>query len=180
MLLLLEFLIYKLIVTSQILNVEFCCETLMNVWVPGQSCWSRWSTPTIKGVVRATSRDSIWHHTGRELGPLPWWVQGRTKPVNLYHMRVEWLALIGVRAPHGSKELVPWQSGIRAKSDRGGPNQESLKSLSQKFLKVLAKRRWWEWVPGVLVSQYDTMSHSMKTKWSNKLKMIISPRWAGS
>nr|GEY13018.1 hypothetical protein [Tanacetum cinerariifolium] len=24
-----------------------------------------------KGVVRATSRDSIWHYTGRELGPLP-------------------------------------------------------------------------------------------------------------
>nr|GEZ83188.1 hypothetical protein [Tanacetum cinerariifolium] len=43
----------------------------INVRVAGLFLLVLLEYPNGKGVVRATSRDSIWHYTGRELGPLP-------------------------------------------------------------------------------------------------------------
>ncbi|GKF70824.1 hypothetical protein Tco_0203881, partial [Tanacetum coccineum] len=43
----------------------------MNARVAGLFLLVLLEYPNGKGVVRATSRDSIWHYTGRELGSLP-------------------------------------------------------------------------------------------------------------
>nr|GEX59923.1 hypothetical protein [Tanacetum cinerariifolium] len=46
-------------------------KTYMNARVAGLFMLVLLEYPNGKCVVRATSRDSIWHHTGWELGPLP-------------------------------------------------------------------------------------------------------------
>ncbi|GKC71543.1 hypothetical protein Tco_1117426 [Tanacetum coccineum] len=43
----------------------------MNVRVAGLFLLALLGYPNGKGIVSNTSRDSIWHYTGRELGPLP-------------------------------------------------------------------------------------------------------------
>ncbi|GKA51316.1 hypothetical protein Tco_0744512 [Tanacetum coccineum] len=51
----------------------------------------------------------------------------------------------------------PVTSGIRVKSDRGGPKQNHSSCSPKKFLKVLAAQRWWECVPGCRSSVRMTM-----------------------
>ncbi|GKA48565.1 hypothetical protein Tco_0741523 [Tanacetum coccineum] len=49
----------------------FAWKAYMNVRVAGLFLLVLLEYPNGKGVVRAMSRDSIWHYTGLELGPLP-------------------------------------------------------------------------------------------------------------
>ncbi|GKD11550.1 hypothetical protein Tco_1195957 [Tanacetum coccineum] len=68
----------------------------------------------------------------------------------------------------------PVTSGIRVKSDRGGPKQNHSSCSPKKFLKVLAAQRWWECVPSMLKSQLEfTISHSMEARRSNELIQMV-------
>ncbi|GKB36419.1 putative reverse transcriptase domain-containing protein [Tanacetum coccineum] len=91
-------------------------EAYMNARVAGYSCWSRWSTPTLRVWQDETSEPLL--YAGRMAGPY------RCKD-----------------ATRGLKDDSV-TSGIRAKSDRGGPKQNRSSYSPKKFLKVLAALSW--------------------------------------
>nr|GEY43323.1 RNA-directed DNA polymerase, eukaryota [Tanacetum cinerariifolium] len=91
------------------------------------SAWKEYVNARVAGLFLlylTRVENSIWHHTGRELG----WMAG----------------------PYRCKDATrgrnddPVTSGIRARLDRGGPKQNRLSCSPQKFLKVLVAQRWRE------------------------------------
>nr|GFB43958.1 hypothetical protein [Tanacetum cinerariifolium] len=110
-----------------------------------------------KGVVRATSRglDMELHSSGVRAAPLMSPMHDETSEPLLY---AGWMA-----DPYRCKDATrgqnddPVTSGIRARSDRGGPKQNHSNCSPKKFLKVLAAQRWRECVFEMLKSQYDVV-----------------------
>ncbi|GJY80183.1 hypothetical protein Tco_0492934 [Tanacetum coccineum] len=113
--------------------------------------------PDGKGVVRATSRglDMAPHWSGVGAALLMSPREDETSEPLLY---AGWMAgpyRVEDATRGRNDDLVT--SGIKAKSDRGGPKKNRLSCSPKKFLKVLAAQRWRECVPGMLKSQYDVV-----------------------
>ncbi|GJZ02260.1 hypothetical protein Tco_0520221 [Tanacetum coccineum] len=113
----------------------------MNARVAGLPLLVLLEYPNGKGVIRATSRglDMALHWSGVEAAPLMSPRHDETNEPLLYE---GWMAGL-----YRCKEFTRGRnddsvtSGIRAKSDRGGPKQNRSSCSSKKFLKVLAAQR---------------------------------------
>ncbi|GKB91512.1 hypothetical protein Tco_0963784 [Tanacetum coccineum] len=116
----------------------------MNARVAGLSLLVLLEYPNGKGVVRATSRglDMALHWSGVGAAPPMSPRQDETNEPLLYE---GWMTgLYRCKEFTRGRNDDPVTSGIRAKSDRGGPKQNRSSCSPKKFLKVLAVQRWWD------------------------------------